>query len=71
MQDALESMFEVEEVEIDPPSGNFQMVNKCGLTGTARATELPQISRLFKRTLLHPHPQHAYGAFRREDRDSP
>ncbi|MGB0372947.1 MAG: hypothetical protein ACPGN3_16570 [Opitutales bacterium] len=33
MQNALESMFEVEEVEMDPPSGNFQMVNRCGFTG--------------------------------------
>ena len=33
VQNALENMFEVEEVEIDPPTGNFQMVNRCGLTG--------------------------------------
>ena len=30
---AIESQFEVEEVEMDPPTGNFQMVNRCGLTG--------------------------------------
>ncbi|MEM7673217.1 MAG: hypothetical protein AAF212_07745 [Verrucomicrobiota bacterium] len=33
MQNAIETDFEVEQVEIDPPSGNFQMVNRCGLTG--------------------------------------
>ena len=33
MTHAIESQFEVEEVEMDPPTGNFQMVNRCGLTG--------------------------------------
>lgn len=29
----MEEFFTVEEVEIDPPSGTFQMVHKCGMTG--------------------------------------
>ncbi|MEM7792073.1 MAG: hypothetical protein AAF546_11775 [Verrucomicrobiota bacterium] len=29
----IDRFFEVEEVEVEPPSGNFQMVNRCGLTG--------------------------------------
>ncbi|MEX0320912.1 MAG: hypothetical protein AB3N63_02055 [Puniceicoccaceae bacterium] len=29
----MEDFFTVEEVEIDPPSGTFQMVHKCGMTG--------------------------------------
>lgn len=30
----LDLFFDVEEVECDPPSGNFLMVNRCGITGT-------------------------------------
>lgn len=29
----IEQFFETEEVEVDPPSGNFQFVNRCTLTG--------------------------------------
>ena len=29
----VDAFFEVEEVEVDPPKGNFQMVHKCGYTG--------------------------------------
>lgn len=29
----LDKFFEIEEVEVEPPSGNFTMVNKCGMTG--------------------------------------
>lgn len=29
----LDRFFVTEEVEVDPPKGNFQVINKCGLTG--------------------------------------
>lgn len=29
----LDLFFDVEEIEIDPPKGNFQMVNRCTITG--------------------------------------
>jgi hypothetical protein len=29
----LDKFFETAEVEVDPPKGNFQVINKCGLTG--------------------------------------
>lgn len=29
----LDKFFETAEVEIDPPKGNFQVINKCGITG--------------------------------------
>ena len=29
----VERFFEISEVEVEPPSGNFQMVNRCKLTG--------------------------------------
>jgi len=29
----LDQFFDVEEIEIDPPKGNFQMVNRCTITG--------------------------------------
>jgi hypothetical protein len=29
----LDQFFEIEEIEIDPPKGNFQMVNRCTVTG--------------------------------------
>jgi hypothetical protein len=29
----LDRYFEVAEVEVDPPKGNFQVINKCGVTG--------------------------------------
>jgi len=28
-----DKFFEIEEVEVDPPKGNFQLVNRCGITG--------------------------------------
>lgn len=28
-----DKFFEIEEVEVDPPKGNFQIVNRCGITG--------------------------------------
>jgi len=33
MSNHLERWFTIEEVEVEPPSGNFQMVNRCKLTG--------------------------------------
>lgn len=33
MSNHLERWFSIEEIEVDPPSGNFQMVNRCKLTG--------------------------------------
>ncbi len=33
MQAHLDKFFTTEEVEIDPPKGSFQMINKCGVTG--------------------------------------
>ena len=33
MKHHLDLFFDVEEVEIDPPKGNFQMVNRCTVTG--------------------------------------
>ena len=29
----LDLFFDIEEVEVDPPKGNFQMVNRCSITG--------------------------------------
>lgn len=29
----LDHFFEIEEIEVDPPKGNFQMVNRCTITG--------------------------------------
>ena len=29
----LDQFFDIEEIEIDPPKGNFQMVNRCTITG--------------------------------------
>ncbi len=33
MANHLERWFTIEEIEVDPPTGNFQMVNRCKLTG--------------------------------------
>ena len=33
MANHLERWFTIEEIEVEPPSGNFQMVNRCKLTG--------------------------------------
>lgn len=33
LKEHLDLYFEVETVEVDPPKGNFQMVNRCGITG--------------------------------------
>ena len=33
MANHLERWFSIEEIEVEPPSGNFQMVNRCKLTG--------------------------------------
>lgn len=33
MSNHLDRWFSIEEIEVDPPSGNFQMVNRCKLTG--------------------------------------
>ncbi len=33
MANHLGSFFDTAEVEVDPPKGNFQVINKCGLTG--------------------------------------
>ena len=33
MSNHLERWFSIEEVEVEPPTGNFQMVNRCKLTG--------------------------------------
>ena len=29
----LDQFFDIEEIEIDPPKGNFQMINRCTITG--------------------------------------
>jgi hypothetical protein len=29
----LDLFFDIEAIEVDPPKGNFQMVNRCGITG--------------------------------------
>lgn len=34
LSEHLDRFFDVEEVECDPPSGNFLMINRCGITGT-------------------------------------
>ena len=33
MNNHIDRFFEISEVEVEPPSGNFQMVNRCKLTG--------------------------------------
>ena len=33
MQNHLGVFFDAEEIEVDPPKGSFQVINKCGLTG--------------------------------------
>ena len=33
MANHLGTFFESAEVEVDPPKGNFQVINKCGVTG--------------------------------------
>jgi hypothetical protein len=33
MSKHLDKFFEAAEVEVDPPKGNFQVINKCGVTG--------------------------------------
>lgn len=33
LKEHIDLFFEVEEIEVEPPSGNFQMVNRCGITG--------------------------------------
>jgi hypothetical protein len=33
VKEHIDLFFDVEEIEVDPPSGNFQMVNRCGVTG--------------------------------------
>jgi hypothetical protein len=33
MTNHLDQFFDIEEIEIDPPKGNFQMVNRCTITG--------------------------------------
>ena len=33
MQNHLGTFFDQEEVQVDPPKGSFQVINKCGLTG--------------------------------------
>ncbi|PXA04210.1 hypothetical protein DDZ13_06630 [Coraliomargarita sinensis] len=33
LKEHIDQFFEIEEIEVDPPSGNFQMVNRCGITG--------------------------------------
>ena len=33
MANHIERWFTIEEIEVDPPTGNFQMVNRCKLTG--------------------------------------
>ena len=37
MQHHLETFFDIEEVETDPPKGHFQYVSRCGFTGTLLA----------------------------------
>lgn len=33
LKEHIDLFFEVEEIEVEPPSGNFQMVNRCSITG--------------------------------------
>lgn len=33
LKEHIDLFFEVEEIETEPPSGNFQMINRCGITG--------------------------------------
>lgn len=33
LNSSLETFFDIEEIEVEPPKGNFQMVNRCGMTG--------------------------------------
>jgi len=33
LKEHVDQFFDVEEIEVEPPSGNFQMVNRCGVTG--------------------------------------
>lgn len=33
LKEHINLFFEIEEIEIEPPSGNFQMVNRCSITG--------------------------------------
>jgi len=33
VKEHIDQFFEVEEIEVEPPSGNFQMVNRCSITG--------------------------------------
>jgi len=33
MTNHLDQFFDIEAIEVDPPKGNFQMVNRCGITG--------------------------------------
>lgn len=33
LKEHIDLFFEVEEIEVDPPSGNFQIINRCGITG--------------------------------------
>ena len=37
MQHHMETFFDIEEVETDPPKGHFQYVSRCGFTGTLLA----------------------------------
>jgi len=33
LQEHIDLFFDVKEIEVDPPKGNFQMVNRCSITG--------------------------------------
>jgi len=33
LKEHIDLFFEVEEIEVEPPSGNFQIINRCGITG--------------------------------------
>jgi len=33
LKEQIDLFFDVEEIEVDPPKGNFLMVNRCGITG--------------------------------------
>ncbi len=48
----IETFFDTEEVEVDPPSGNFQFVNRCSITKTLLG---PPNYHRYEETLKHHH----------------
>jgi len=65
LQQHLNRFFDAAEVEIDPPKGNFQVVNRCGVTGALLA---PPNYHLYNRIIQQHHasrlPEMNFEAFR-------